>query len=283
VLGRAARVAASVGVSLAMAGTVLAQTPPSNDPNPGAMTFTGNFDVSRVYVFRGIVQEVTPKLTLFPSGDIGIALKSGDGGLKSVAINFGSWHSLQSGSSGTDGPTGRLHYEEDFYATLSLGFGVGMGFATTYTSYTSPNGMFNTVKEIMFKVSNTRLVAPYAIVAFELSDKGQADAGSKRGTYMELGIGPSRPLAGGRLTITVPVKLGLGLKDYYEGPTGDTKFGYFDVGGLLALPLTKIPGRFGTWNLHVGVDVYAFGDTTRAFNNGNRGRAVPYGGIGLTY
>jgi hypothetical protein len=284
VLGRAIRVAAGAGVlSLAVAGSVMAQTPTPNDPNPGALTFTGNLDVPAVYVFRGIVQERDPKLTLFPSGDIGIALKSGEGGLKSVAVNFGSWHSLQTGSSGSNGPSDRLHYEEDFYATLSLGFNHGIGFATTYTSYTSPNGMFNTVKEIMFKVSKTHMIAPYAIVAFELDKNGQADGGSKKGTYMELGVGPSWPLAKGKLTLTVPVKLGLSLKDYYEGPTGDSKFGYLDVGGLLALPLTKVPSQFGTWNVHVGVDVYAFGDTTKAFNNGNGGRAVPYAGIGITY
>jgi hypothetical protein len=283
VLGRALRVVACVsGVSQAMAGTAVAQTP--NDPNPGALTFIGYLDVPAVYVFRGIVQEPNPKLTLFPAGDIGLALKSGDGGLKSVGVNFGVWHSLQTGDTGSDGPTGRLHYEEDFYTSLSLGFGAGMGLATTYTSYTSPNGMFNTVKEIMFKVSKTHLVSPYAIVAFELDKNGHADFGTNKGTYLELGVGPSWPLAKGKLTVTVPVKLGLSLKDYYEDPTGhDSKFGYFDVGGLLAYPLTKVPSQFGTWNIHVGVDVYAFGDTTKAINNGNGSRAVPYGGIGITY
>jgi hypothetical protein len=277
-------VAAGAGVlSLAVSGSALAQT--ANDPNPGALTFTGNFDVPRVYVFRGIVQETEPQLTVFPSGDIGIALKSeGESGLKSVGINFGSWHSLQTGSQGSDGPTGRLHYEEDFYASLSFGFGAGMGLATTYTAYTSPNGTFNTVKEIMFKVSKSHMIAPYAIVAFELDKNGHADFGTNKGTYMELGVGPSWPLAKGKVTLTVPVKLGLSLNDYYEDPTGhDSKFGYFEVGGLLSLPLSKISSQYGTWNVHVGVDVYAFGDTTRAANNGNGGRAVPYGGIGLTY
>jgi hypothetical protein len=278
--------AAGAGVlSLAIAGSAAAQTPTPNDPNPGALTFTGNFDVPRVYVFRGIVQEIDPKLTLFPSGDIGIVLKSGgEGSLKGAGINFGSWHSLQTGSQGSDGATGRLHYEEDFYASLSLGFGAGIGLATTYTSYTSPNGTFNTVQEISFKVSKIHMTAPYAIVAFELDKNGHADFGTNKGTYMELGVGPNWPLAKGRLTLTVPVKLGLSLKDYYEDPTGhDSKFGYFDVGGLLSLPLTRMPSQYGTWNVHVGIDVYAFGDTTKAANHGNGGRAVPYAGIGLTY
>ena len=37
-----------------------------SDPNPGAVTFTGGLDVPTVYVFRGIVQELNPKFTLFP-------------------------------------------------------------------------------------------------------------------------------------------------------------------------------------------------------------------------
>ena len=164
---------------------------------------------------------------------------SGDGGLKSVGVNFGVWNSLQTGSSGSDGPTGKLHYEEDFYATLALGFGGGVGLATTYTSYTSPNGMFTTVKEIAFKVSKTHMLAPYGLVAFELDDDGQADGGTKKGTYLELGVGPSWPLGGGKATLTVPVKIGLSLKDYYEGLDGDSKFGFFDVGALITVPLRR--------------------------------------------
>jgi hypothetical protein len=283
VLGRAVRLTACAGaLSLAAAGSVTAQTP--SDPNPGALTFTGLFDMPTVYVFRGIVQELDPKFTMFPAGDIGLALKSGDGGLKSVGVNFGVWNSLQTGSTGSDGPSGKLHYEEDFYATLSLGFGAGMGLATTYTSYTSPNGSFNTVKEIMFKVSKTHLIAPYAIVGFELDKNGQADAGSKKGTYMELGVVPSWPLAKGKLTLTVPVKVGLSLGNYYEDSSGhDSTFGYIDVGGLLSFPLTKVPSQFGTWNIHTGIDVYGFGDTTKFVNEDKGSKFVWLAGIGLTY
>src|SRR4051812_37907729 len=69
----------------------------SADPNPGAITFTGGLDAPSVYVFRGIVQETDPKVTLWPYGDIGLALKSGDGAVKSVGVNFGVWNSLQTG------------------------------------------------------------------------------------------------------------------------------------------------------------------------------------------
>jgi hypothetical protein len=95
---------ATAACSLLLAGPAAAQTPPV-DPNPGAITATGNMDVlaKSPYIFRGIVQESRPELTMWPAGDIGIALHSGDGALKSASINFGVWNSLQTGSSGLDG------------------------------------------------------------------------------------------------------------------------------------------------------------------------------------
>lgn len=277
----AIRVAALV--VLLLPRSVGAQTPAAatSDPNPGALTFTGGLDVPSKYIFRGIVQESDSKLTLFPYGDIGIAVYSGSGGLKSASVNFGVWNALLTGSSGLDGVHEKLHYEEDFYATLGLGFDHGVSLATTYTAYTSPNDMFNTVQELGFKVSKTHWLNPYGIIAFEL--KGQADAGSNKGTYLELGVGPSWPLAGGKATIAVPVKLGLSLKDYYEGFEGDSKFGYLDVGGLVTVPIGSSTSKFGAWNFHAGVDVFAFGDTTKAFNNGDAGKAVVSFGVGVVY
>src|SRR6185436_2752769 len=122
---------------------------------------------------------------------------------------------------------------------------------------------------------------PYGIIAFELSDKGQADGGQffggKKGSYLELGAGPNWPLGGGKATLTIPIKLGVSLKDYYEIPDSalsitDNKFGYFDIGGLITFPLTSVPPKFGSWNIHGGVDVLTFGDTTKAFNINKDGK-----------
>jgi hypothetical protein len=285
--GKRAGVALAIAMLLlALPGAALAQ----DDPNPGAVTFTGGFDVPTLYFFRGIRQEVDPKVTLWPYGDLGLSLFSGDGGVKSVGVNIGVWNSLQTGSSGFDGPSDRLHYEEDFYATLGLGFGGGVTLGTTFTAYTSPNAMFNTVKEISFKVSAAQMIAPYGLLAFELDDSGQADVGSKKGTYLELGVGPVFPLMADGPTLTIPVKLGLSLSDYYENPaTGeDSTFGFFDIGGLLTLPLRGIPSRFGSWNIHGGADLLVFGDTTELFNVDTDGevkknKVVGLFGIGVTY
>ena len=284
-------VLAAAVLALGTAGPAFAQT--ADDPNPGALTFTGGFDVlpKVPYIFRGIVQESDPKVTLWPYADLGIALFSGDGGLSSVGINFGVWNSLHTGSSGLDGPTERLHYEEDFYATLALGFTGGVSLGTTFTAYSSPNGMFTTVEELSFKISKAHMLAPYGVLAFEMGDSGSADGGTNNGTYLELGIGPSWPL-GGAATLAVPVKVGLSLKDYYEGPSGDQKFGFFDVGGLVTVPLKGVPSQFGSWNFHAGADLLFFpGDDDgllRLLNANDDGdprssRVVGLFGIGVTY
>src|SRR6187551_3044695 len=101
VFERGARVALAGAVALGLTtGTAFAQ-PPAVDPNTGALTFTGGLDVPSKYVFRGIVQEADSKLTLFPYGDLGISLFSGDGGIKSASVNFGVWNALLTGSSGS--------------------------------------------------------------------------------------------------------------------------------------------------------------------------------------
>jgi hypothetical protein len=276
------RVLAGAAMVLA-AASASAQTPAATpaDPNSGAITFTGGIDFPTKYVFRGIVQEADSKLTLFPYGDLGIAFYSGEGALKSASVNFGVWNALMTGSSGRNGITGKLHYEEDFYATLTLGFDQGFSLGTTYTAYTSPNGWFGTVQELAFKVSKAHMLAPYGTIAFELD--GQADGGSNEGVYLELGVGPSWPLAGGKVTFAVPVKLGLSLSDYYEGADGDSSFGFFQAGALFTIPFSDATNKFGAWNFHGGVDFYAFGDTTKAFNNDDSGKVVASFGIGIVY
>ena len=285
---RGSRVAlASAMMALLVSGSALAQAAPS-DQNSGALTFTGGFDVPTIYYFRGIRQEVKPSITLWPYGDIDVALFSGDGGVKRVGVDFGVWNSLQTGSSGSKGPSARLHYQEDFHTSLALGFGGGIGLATAYTAHTSPNGMFNTIQEISIKVTETHMGNPYAFVAFELSDKGQADNGTKKGTYLELGAGPSWPLMRNGPTLAIPVKVGLSLKDYYQSGTVDNTFGFFDVGGLLTVPLKGLPSRFGSWNIHGGADLLVLGATTKLLNVNAAGevkknQVVGLVGIGLKY
>lgn len=222
------------------------------------------------------------------TGELRIALASGDGGLKRAAVNVGIWNSLHTGTAGTGGPLDKLHYQEDFYTTLDIGLAHGLGIATTFVARTSPNGSFGTIKELDVKVSKSGRIAPHGLVAFELSDTGQADAGSRRGTYLELGASPSLALPIAHARLTVPVKVGISLKSYYELLESDltyhdSAFGFFDIGALIAIPLSGVGSRFGSWNIHGGADLLVLGDTTQAFNLGGRTKIVGSVGIGVTY
>jgi hypothetical protein len=255
-----------------------------SDPNPGAITLTGSFDVASAYFFRGIFQDDTG-VVMWPAADLGFALFSGDGGLKSVGVNIGTWNSLHTGLAGSDGPSGKLWYESDFYAGLNLGLSKGTSVGVTYTAYTSPNGMFGTVKELSFKLAvddsgvlGVAAVKPYVVLAQELD--GQADGGANEGTYFEIGIGPGYTAS--RMSVAIPLKVGLSLNDYYEGLIGDETFGFFSVGGVVTVPFTSMPTRFGSWNIHGGVEFLMLGDRNEAVF-GDSTHVIGSIGIGLSY
>jgi len=263
-------------------GRATAWAQAGSNPNTGAITFTGGLDTASVYVFRGFVQETDPKITLLPYGDLGIAVMSGDGAIKATVVNFGVWNSLNTGSSGTDGPSGHAHFEEQFYARVNLLFGGRMVVGAGYMARTSPNNMLDTTKEFQLKVAQVSWLNPYAFLASELNDEGQADGGAGKGTYLELGAMPSFAV-GRKLRLVVPTKAGISVKDYYELAGTDHKFGFFDVGAVVTLPLGKSPSRFGSWNVHGGGEFYVLGDALQPANSGDTSKAVGFVGIGLTY
>ena len=256
----------------------------SSDPNTGAITLTANFDFVNAYMFRGIPQDESGVI-MWPSADLGFAVYSGDGALKSVGVNVGTWNSLHTGDAGLDNQVnGKLWYESDFYATVGFGFGKGTTLGVTYTAYTSPNGLFGTVKELAFKVAvddsgalGAFAVRPYVLLAQELD--GQADGGSEEGTYLELGAAPS--ITRSRVSLSIPVKVGLSLGDYYEGLDGDETFGYFSVAGIVTVPFTSAPTKFGTWNVHGGVEYQRLGERN-SFAYG-KNQAIYSIGIGFSY
>jgi hypothetical protein len=240
-------------------------------------------------MFRGIRQN-SSGIASWPAVDLGIAAYSGEGGLKSVGINFGTWNSLHTGDTGQDGPSGKLWYESDFYASLAFGFGGGTSFTTTYTAYTSPNNGFTTVKEIMFKLAvddSGRLgkaaVKPYVAIAREFDAgpaQGQADGGENAGTYLEIGFAPG--YAASRASIAFPIKIGLSASDYYELAGEDNKFGYFSIAGIVTVPLGGTTS-YGAWNIHGGVEYQKLGTTTEFFNGGESNQVIGSFGIGFSY
>ncbi|HEY7187150.1 MAG TPA: hypothetical protein VH436_11420 [Vicinamibacterales bacterium] len=274
-------------LALVVAVACVAATPAraqggATEPNLGNLKLTTGIDFTNAYLFRGIPQDDTGVI-LWPYGDLGIALHHGDGAIKTASVNVGIWNSLHTGVAGLDG-LGKLWYESDFYATFGLGFGKGTNVGVTYTAYNSPNNGFLPVKEISFKVGvdDSALgrfsVKPYAILAREL--EGQADAGESEGTYLELGVGPG--FSRSRLSFAVPVRLGLSVSNYYEGANGDERFGFVSVAGVVTVPFSSKPTRFGSWNVHGGVEFVRLGDRNEAIL-GARSKVIGSIGIGLSY
>ena len=280
---------AAAAVVVCLAAPAAAQQPATADPNPGNLTVTGGLDFVNAYMFRGIRQDDT-EVIVWPYADFGFALYAGDGGVKSVGLNLGSWNSLHTGAAGSDGPSGKLWYEGDFYATLGAGLGGGVALSTTYTAYTSPNNAFSTVKEIAFRLAvddsaylGAAALKPYALVAQEFDTApgfGQADAGAKAGTYLELGVAPG--WAAQAATLAFPVKVGLSLSDYYELAGVDNKFGYASVAAVVTVPLGGTT-MFGAWNVHGGVEFQALGETTKAINLGDSSKVIGSIGFGVAY
>ncbi len=275
---------------LAATGSASAQATSGSRANDGAITVTGGVDAPTLYLVRGIVQEGEPQLTLMPRGDLGIALRSdGNETAGSLRVNVGVLHSLNTGSSGSGGPLDALHYAEQFYATMTVGVGHGITITPGYLANTSPNGGYDTIGEVNVRVAGPRRrLSPYGMVAIELSHEGQLDEGSKKGAYVEMGATPTFGAPFLKARLALPVRAGFSLGDYYELfernlRYRDHRFGFFEVGGVVSVPLTSVGSGFGDWDLHGGAHVLALGETTKAFNRGAASKVVATLGLGLTY
>ena len=278
---------------LATAASV-AQPAPVEEAPAKPVTLTAGVDFLSAYLFRGIFQEDSG-LIAPPYADVGVSVYSGEGALKSVTLNGGIWNSLHSGPSGSghDAIDRSAWYEADYYGSVTFQVGQWKPGAL-YTSYTSPNDAFGTVHELAgvlaYDDSGSAFpLNPKAIVAYEL--KGQADGGGgledggNKGTYFEFGVRPVVPMSAHPrypVSLAIPAKIGLSLNDYYEGSTGSNRFGYFDLGGIISVPLAFMNGR-SSWDLHGGVDVLWLGDNMQILNGGDRVKPVFSIGVGVVY
>jgi hypothetical protein len=272
VVGLGAGVAsAQTATQSAAAGTPAASTasapPPAETAPAKNYVVTSGLDFTNAYFFRGIRQHSGGTIAQ-PYADIAYT-KNG------VTLDVGTWNSVHSTA-----PAGN-YYESDFFASVVFTAGK-LKPGLLYTSYTSPADSFATVQELAGTLAiddsaSTFPLSPKVILAFELGD-GQADGGAGKGTYLELGVRPTVKLAP-KLTLAIPVKTGLSLHNYYEGPAGDDHFGFFDTGLSLSVPV--ISGKTGTLEMHGGVDFLWLGDNLKGINLGDGFKAVPL--FGLTY
>jgi hypothetical protein len=261
-----------------------AQTAPEA-PVAKRVTTTAGFDFASAYMFRGIYQE-DQGVIIPPYADVGVQLYHGNGTLSSITANGGIWNSLHSGPSGNDG-RGSPWYEADYYGAVTFTMGKWKPGAL-FTSYTSPNDAFRTVHEIAavlaYDDSSSRFpLSPKVTLAFEL--QGQADGGENQGTYLEFAVRPSVKLIDAKrypVSLAIPLKLGLSVRDYYEGPISNEHFGYFDTGLIASVPLAFMPAG-SSWELHGGVDFLWLGDNLRLLNRTDSTKPVGILGLSVTY
>lgn len=278
--------------ALAMAAT--AQEPPvSPDPAPPAgeeldfVDATLDVAVTSHYFFRGLLQEDQGRIVQ-PELELSIVLdEAGAEGAGAIDLVLGTWNSLHSGPSGVDSPDSEdpeAWYESDFYAGLAIGVGGHCTLAASYYLYTSPNGLFDDVQELVLELAHDDSrwfeglsafsgFAPRMTVAIELdgqSDQSDAPSGTDEGIFVGFGIEPTFALAsfgeGAReraVELAFPVNVGLSFDDYYEDADGDDDhLGYWDAGAVLSIPLTSVPRGYGDWTLRLGA--------TAVFLNGHQ-------------
>jgi hypothetical protein len=235
-----------------------AQAAPADAP---VVTVAAGADFPSAYYFRGYRQESDPALTFQPFIDVGVAAAEG------LTLNFGTWNSLHTGSL-SDADAG--WYETDLYAAATMGM-----VKATYTAYTYPNIDDSAIHELMFSTTfddsaSAFPLAPSAAIAFELEKSSGAD----RGIYLELGVTPAIPMPDDApVAISIPVRLGFSLKDYYGGDS----LGYVSVGAALSVPIND---RF---EVHGSVTGFAFPGDFMEFYNDQSGAVVGSVGFGVKF
>jgi hypothetical protein len=262
--------------------------------NEGKISLDVGADFTTDYYFRGIIQETDDSI-IQPYAEIGLNLYEGEGVLNSISGTLGIWNSFHGGPSGADGDATtdpKFWYESDLYAGFAVGFAEGFELGFSYILYTSPNGAFTDVGEFDISLSfdDSKLLGPFALspsvtLAFEVD--GQADGGTDKGTYLQLGVEPGVSLLENdqiSVGVSVPLTLGLSLSDYYEFGTGnDDTFGYFDAGISVNVGLGLVPKDFGSLSLTLAGHFLFLGDNLETANNGDSFKAIGTIGVSLSY
>ena len=260
-------------------------------PNTGRLSFSGGTDFATAYFFRGYNQEdqgviAQPYLTLYA--------KLIDDDAFKVTGYVGTWNSIHSESTLADAGAGpNSWYESDFLAGVDISSGAfTVGFI--YTLYTYPNGAFESIQEVGAKLAwddtefqEGRLgfaLKPYVAVYAETGDRNGSED-----WYGEIGVAPGiytfnedgkYPVA-----ITVPLTVGLSLKDYYFDEGGDEEvLGYASAAVTASVPLAFIPPEYGAWNI-TGTFQYLYlnAEGLQAANEGDDYELIGKVGIAFAY
>jgi len=262
-----------LAVSL-VAAPVAAQDTGTARTGSGTLTVRAGADVPLLtgYVFRGLIQEFKPKVTIQPFLDLAIAVSD------RTLVNVGVWNSVHTG---TIKETVGAYYAADFYTSATFVTGKWRP-GVAYRLYTSPAGGYDQVEddgvvgmsELAFFASyddrgRSLPWSPRFLIALETTD-AQADFGTKSGMYVEAGVRPTFRLSRlSSMTLAVPVTAGASLKDYYEIGGDNGRLGFLQAGAEASVPLAMF--KPGIWEAHAGIDVFLLAPHLRfALDDGPR-------------
>ena len=226
------------GTLLAAAIALLPTLAWAQDPATPArpVTVTVGADVPTDYYFRGYIQEAEGFIVQ-PYVDVGFNLTD------AVSVHVGWWNSAHSADT-----TGTL-YESDPWASVNFTAG-SWSASALYTLYTYPSDLFEEIHELAFTASHGSRLAPSIMIATELRNENLDNSGN---TYLQAGIAPAIPA--GPVTFSIPVAVGLSLKDYYTSLDEDDLesqnefFGYARAGIAVSVPLSR------GFEAHAGLDL----------------------------
>lgn len=282
-----------LSAALALSTTLLAQGKGPAKAGGGeasSLDMSGAFAtaVCSQYYFRGLPQE-NQGFIVQPSLQLDKPLWAGSEHLiDALSLTMGVWNSLHSGPTGTGGGS-EAWFESDFLVGGNASFG-DLRATALYLAYASPNGSFTTLQETTLTLSyddsalwpGEWFLGLQPSITFAQELRGQNDLGTARGRYLELGVTPgieftlraprpsddAAPAAPPSLSLTLPIKVGFSLGDYFEADGTDDTFGFVDVAMNLSVPL-PLPEHLGDWSLVVGVEGLWLGDNAAAQNGGD--------------
>ena len=254
--------------------------------NSGNIRFTGGIDYTTAYFFRGYNQE-DQGLILQPYVNMYFDLVKGD---IPITAYIGTWNSFHEEKTGADDGTFGAWYESDLVAGVDATLGGGFSLGAIYTLYSYPNGAFDTIEELGFKMSYDDTdkwglpfaLKPYAGIYFETDDQNGTED-----TYLEVGIAPTVYTyeEGGDqpISLSVPIAVGMSIEDYYFDDGGDDELlGYGSIGLAASMPLSS--GNFGAWTLNASVTwLQLFADGLESANHDDDNEIIGKVGVSFAY
>jgi hypothetical protein len=251
---------------------------------PLAKKLSGVFSVAfpTKYLSRGLILNRSAGVIAQPSAELDFDLFDSKGVINKITPYIGIWNDVTSNHQYANGNLSSW-YEFDWDVGVSIDFLKNWNFNVQYIEFTSPSNAFGTSKNIIPQITYNDsdlwggkfALNPY--VAGLIETNGKAGSGVHLGYYVEPGIAPSFTFMDKSdypLTLTVPVKAGLGFSNFYGGKTAshNATFGYFSAGVVVGVPLKFMDSAVGgSWSANAGAAYYYYGPGTHYFNTAVQG------------